>query len=231
MMIHADYLTTGILKIVKTDQGFSFSNPGSLKLPVHSIYEGEHSVARNPKIQAMFRMIGYGDNIGSGFPTILGAWGEENWRKPDLSQSEELHEVTLKLWMISTMPAECSEFLQHHYGEAYKHLSKEAQLILGTAFLEGSVSNVRMQSILDLQGIEIGKILSDLVSNSMLIANKKGRWTDYILNSPHITQEMLAQQTGFTRRQVQRIMKKLVENNVIYRDGSKKNGLWKVVDY
>ena len=26
-------------------------------------------------------MIGYGDNIGSGFPAILSAWGEENWRK------------------------------------------------------------------------------------------------------------------------------------------------------
>ena len=185
MMIHADYLTTGILKIVKTDEGFVFSNPGSLKLPIQSIYEGEHSVARNPKIQAMFRMIGYGDNIGSGFPTILGAWGEENWRKPDLSQSQELHEVTLKLWMISTMPAECSDFLRHHYGYAYKHLSKEAQLILGTAYLEGSVSNVRMQPILDLQSIEIGKILSDLVNTSMLIADKKGRWTKYTINNKY----------------------------------------------
>lgn len=41
-------------------------------------------MARNSKIQNMFRMIGLGDNIGSGFPTILKAWGEENWRQSDL---------------------------------------------------------------------------------------------------------------------------------------------------
>ena len=64
MIIHADYLITGILKVVKTDDGYSFSNPGSLNYLYRPIYEGGHSVARNPRIQQMFRMIGLGDNIG-----------------------------------------------------------------------------------------------------------------------------------------------------------------------
>lgn len=38
-----------------------------------------------------------GDNIGSGFPTILNAWGEENWRKPDLYDDQELQQVELRL--------------------------------------------------------------------------------------------------------------------------------------
>ena len=66
MVIHSDYLVNGVLKVVKTDEGFEFSNPGNLKLPIQAIYDGGHSVARNPRIQAMFRMIGYGDNIGFG---------------------------------------------------------------------------------------------------------------------------------------------------------------------
>ena len=37
MAIHADYLITGILKIVKTEKGFVFSNPGTLKLPLSAI--------------------------------------------------------------------------------------------------------------------------------------------------------------------------------------------------
>ena len=49
----------------------------------------------------MFRMIGLGDNIGSGFPTILNAGGAENWRKPDLYDDQELHQVELRLWMVS----------------------------------------------------------------------------------------------------------------------------------
>lgn len=183
MMIHSDYMITGILKIVKMDRGFSFSNPGNLKLPVQAIYEGGHSLARNPRIQTMFRMIGYGDNIGSGFPTILHAWGEENWRKPDLSQNEELHQVDLKLWMISLMPQECTQHMQRLFGWTYSKLPSEAQIILGTAYLEEDVTNSRMQSILPLNSIEIGHILASLVEKEMLIANKNGRWTSYHLNT------------------------------------------------
>lgn len=182
MMIHSDYLITGVLKIIKRENGFIFTNPGNLKLSVQSIYEGGHSVARNPRIQQMFRMIGLGDNIGSGFPTILSAWGEEQWRKPDLSQNEELHQVELKLWMISLMPVECTEYLNQLFGLKYNHLNKEEQIILGTAYLENGVTNVRMQSILDLHSTEIGRILSSLVDKNMLIADRKGRWTSYRLN-------------------------------------------------
>lgn len=185
MMIHSDYLITGVLKIIKSDKGFYFSNPGNLKLPVQTIYEGGHSVARNPRIQTMFRMIGFGDNIGSGFPTILSAWGEEKWRKPDLSQNEELHQVDLKLWMISLMPSECSEYLRNLFGWEYSELTKDAQIILGTAYLEKDVTNTRMQPILELNSIEIGHILSSLVERNMLIANRNGRWTSYHLNTEY----------------------------------------------
>ena len=190
MIIHSDYLvSSGILKVEKSDKGFVFSNPGSLRLPVRTIYEGGHSVARNPRIQTFFRMIGAGDNIGSGFPTILSAWGEENWRKPDLSEDTELRQVNLKLWMISLMPQECTEHLQSLFGLKYTRLNKEEQIILGTAFLEGSVTNARMQSIFDLHSTEIGHILSGLVESNMLIADKKGRWTSYILNEEYQTQD------------------------------------------
>lgn len=185
MIIHSDYLITGVLKIIKGDKGFLFSNPGNLKLPVSSIYEGGHSVARNPRIQQMFRMIGLGDNIGSGFPTILKAWGEEQWRKPDLSQNEDLHQVELKLWMISLMPSECTEYLQKLFGIKYDHLDNNSQIILGTAYLENGVSNVRMQSVLELHSTEISHILSELVNPKMLIADKKGRWTKYYLNQEY----------------------------------------------
>lgn len=173
MAIHADYLITGILKIAKTEKGFVFSNPGTLKLPISAIYEGGYSVARNPRIQTMFCMIGYGDNIGSGFPAILSARGEESWRKPDLSQNEELHQVELKLWMISLMPPECTEYLQKLFGLAYSHLDNETQIILGTAYLENGVTNARMQSIINRDSTKIGHMLADLVEQQMLIAEKK----------------------------------------------------------
>lgn len=203
MIIHSDYMATGVLKIVKTDKGFIFSNPGGLRLSVRTIYEGGHSVARNPRIQTFFRMIGAGDNIGSGFPTILNVWGEENWRKPDLSEDTELRQVDLKLWMISLMPQECTEHLQSLLGYEYSKLSREEQIILGTAFLEGSVTNSRMQSMLELHSTEIGRIFSGLVNAKMLLANKKGRWTDYRLNEDYKAQAEQFQKVEITSSAVQ----------------------------
>ncbi len=202
MMIHSDYMVNGILKIIKTDKGFVFSNPGSLKLPVQDIYEGGHSVARNPHIQTFFRMIGAGDNIGSGFPTILSAWGEENWRKPDLSEDAGLHLVELKLWMISLMPQECTDHLLKLFGPTYSHLSNNEQIILGTAYLEGEVSNTRLQSMLELHSIEIGHVLAGLVDNNMLIPDRKGRWTSYHLNEAYVIQPEQMELTDVVPREI-----------------------------
>ena len=188
MIIHADYHSTGILKVIKYDDGFLFSNPGNLKLSVHAIYEGGHSVARNPKIQKMFRMIGLGDNIGSGFPTILKAWGDEKWRQPDLYDDQELHQVELRLWMVSLMPTECTEYLNNKFGTAYCHLHSEEQIILATAYLEEKVSNARLQSVLGLHSTEIGKLLFNLVEKNMLIAERRGRWTTYHINREYVIQ-------------------------------------------
>lgn len=60
----------GVLKVEKLDNAFILSNPGLLKLPLEQIYAGGESRARNQRMQTMLRMIGYGENIGSGFPLI-----------------------------------------------------------------------------------------------------------------------------------------------------------------
>ena len=186
MIIHADYHSTGIIKVIKYEDGFLFSNPGNLKLPVQAIYEGGHSVARNPKIQNMFRMIGLGDNIGSGFPTILKVWGEEQWRQPDLYNDQELHQVDLRLWMVSLMPIECTEYLNKMFGMAYQRLQSEEQIILSTAFLEEKISNARIQSVLSMHSTDVGRLLCNLVEKHMLLVENKGRWTTYRINENYI---------------------------------------------
>ena len=42
-------------------------------------------------------MIGYGENIGSGFPSILKVWKEERWAEPELTERQDLNEVHLML--------------------------------------------------------------------------------------------------------------------------------------
>lgn len=97
-IIHCDLMMdAGILRIEKHDDRLCFRNPGLLKLPVETIYRGGNSKARNPKIQNMLRMIGFGENVGSGFPKIIAAWKETNWGEPQLLNKLDVDEVELVL--------------------------------------------------------------------------------------------------------------------------------------
>ncbi len=97
MVIHSDFMVNGVLKVEKYDDCFVLTNPGLLKLPIEQIYKGGESKARNQRMQNMFRMIGYGENLGSGFPLILNAWNEKHWIKPELLEQPELMQVKLTL--------------------------------------------------------------------------------------------------------------------------------------
>lgn len=100
-IIHADLMLNGILKVEKYDDKFVLTNPGLLKLPIEQIYAGGESKARNQRMQAMLRMIGYGENLGSGFPLILSAWNEKHWLKPELIEQPDLMQVKLVLHIES----------------------------------------------------------------------------------------------------------------------------------
>jgi predicted HTH transcriptional regulator len=101
LIIHADYLMdAGVLKIIKRNKEFEFTNPGILKLPLDDIYRGGNSRSRNPHMQTMLRMVGFGDNAGSGFPTILDTWSKQGWVKPELMEDTILNQVTLVLKMV-----------------------------------------------------------------------------------------------------------------------------------
>ena len=97
-IIHADLMMeSGVLRIEKHDDKLVFRNPGLLRIPVEQVYEGGVSFARNPKIQNMLRMVGYGENLGSGFPMILAAWKQSGWGEPVLKEKLDLDEVELDL--------------------------------------------------------------------------------------------------------------------------------------
>ena len=41
-------------------------------------------------MQPMLRLVGFGDNAGFGFPTILDVWKSEGWIKPELIEDTNL---------------------------------------------------------------------------------------------------------------------------------------------
>ena len=73
-----------------------------LRISADRIYNGDFTHARNRNIQKMFRMIGYGDNIGSGFQKVLAAWNTLGYLRPELKELDEVKEVWLSLPLVRT---------------------------------------------------------------------------------------------------------------------------------
>ena len=123
-IIHADvFLPGGVLRIDKYDDRLVLRNPGTLRLPVEKIYEGGTSRARNPRIQNMLRMIGYGENLGSGFPMIVSAWKDAGWGEPKLENQIDLDEVELSL-PVQTKVDETEKYLESTLKNTLKNTLK-----------------------------------------------------------------------------------------------------------
>ena len=181
-MIHADYSIQGVIKIIRKIDGYEFNNLGSLKIDKENIFKGGTSKSRNPKLQLMFRMIGLGENAGSGFPVILSAWSEQHWRKPELEEHVNLNYVSLKLWMLSIIPEDCLNDLKEIYGEKFNELNKDKVLALVTAYLEEEVTNTRLQDISNNHPYDITKMLHELEEDNYLIVDGYGKGKVYYIN-------------------------------------------------
>ena len=130
-------------------------------------------------------MIGLGENIGSGFPTILKAWNQQHWRVPQLEENINLNVVVLNLWMVSLIPQECITKIKELYGKKFDSLDELEILAIVTAYLEGRVTNSRLQTICNNHPNDITKILYGLVKKEFLVEEGYGRGKIYHINKSY----------------------------------------------
>ena len=177
-IIHADFMLNGILKVEKYDDRFILTNPGLLKLPIEQIYAGGESKARNQRIQAMLRMIGYGENLGSGFPLILSAWNEKHWLKPELIEQPELIQVKLVLHIESITDEPKSEPKSEPKNEP-KKLSERQYNILQSISIDNTLTREQISQNLGISLSTVKREISFLRNEGFLDrdgGNTYGTW-------------------------------------------------------
>ena len=106
--------------------------------------------------------------------------------KPDkklLQEDFDLRLVDLKLWMVSLFPPEAIEHMWHLLGEKFDALSSDEQAVLVTAFLEEEINSPRIQTLLDKNVLEVGKLLFHLTNLGYLVSAGRGRGTTYSVTS------------------------------------------------
>lgn len=181
-IIHADYRGQGGIVIKKYPDRFLFVNPGYMLVPLEQYYKGGCSVPRNTTIQTMFSLLGYGEKAGSGSLRIMSAWASAHWRKPFISMTNRPDRVCLDLKMEVLLPKDSLEHLEYIFGKDVRNMYGDALVILSTAEIEGVVSNLRLQGLLNKHSSEISIMLKDLCSQGYLNPENKGRWTSYHSN-------------------------------------------------
>lgn len=179
-LVHTDYSLSGNIIIELDTEKFAFSNPGTLLVSLEQYYAGGVSECRNPSLQQMFMMIGRAEKAGSGVDKIMSGWQESHWRRPFLELENQPDRVKLTLPMFSVIPDQVLHELSHYF-EDVSYLSPDELTVLSFCLIEGSISNHRLQYVLNMHSADITGMLKKLCADGYLESNNNGRWTIYKL--------------------------------------------------
>jgi predicted HTH transcriptional regulator len=170
-LVHADYEAGGGITVVRARRYFRFENPGDVRVGVDQAFVGGVSDCRNPALQRMFRMAGFGEQAGSGIPRILRAWEEQSWRWPDLFEDKERYRTALFLLTESMLPEESIERLRARLGQStFEGLDKDDVVALVTADIEGQVTKGRLVHLTQRHPTDAAAILRRLAERGLLEA-------------------------------------------------------------
>lgn len=181
-LIHADYSERASILVVKAPDYFGFRNPGHMRISIEDALHGGRSDSRNRGLQLMFSLVGLGEQAGSGIPRIMKRWDELAYRQPELWESDGPDATLMRLRMVSLLPPEAVKTLYEVYGATFEALTSNERLALVTAFVEGFISNQRLQQVTRLHPSDITSLLKVLVDKDLLVPGGSGRATTYTLH-------------------------------------------------
>lgn len=180
-LIHADYQGQGGIVIERFRDRIELSNPGRLLVSVVQLMRGGVSECRNENLQTMFRMIGAGDEAGSGIDKIRQGWRSQQWRSPSVQSFTDPDRIQFILPMVSLISPESEARLRKMFGADFETLAPLEVQTLVTADLEGEVSNSRLQLFCQEHPAELTRILQNLTAQGYLEKFGQKRQTYYRL--------------------------------------------------
>lgn len=182
VITHADYSDRASVLVVKRPDMFGFRNPGLMRIPVEAALKGGESDCRNRTLHKMFRLVGVGEQAGSGIPKILQDWQSQHWSPPKLHElSTPYNQTLLELRMIDLFPAWVMEMLRGIFGPRLDRLSHVERVALAVAAAEGTVTHARLRAVTTEHPVDLSKTLQHIVQEQFL-ASTGGRGAVYHLH-------------------------------------------------
>ena len=97
-LVHASYAEPGSIVVTRWPERITMRNPGRMLVSIEDFYSGGYSIPRNPILQKMFMLLGYGEKAGSGADTIKKGLTEVGWSIPVLS--ERVHPDAIEITLV-----------------------------------------------------------------------------------------------------------------------------------
>ena len=199
---YCDYLLGGVLRIDRRTDRIVMRNPGTLRISPERIYEGDYTQARNSTIQSMLRMVGFGDNIGSGFSKIMMAWKSLNYPHPTIHEEPDVNEV----WLTLPLPDDLD-----HLNDHVIDIINESEGV-HDGVNENDPVNDPVNDPIKTESGKLSKIQESVLES--------------IANDGTLTYAQLSMKLNVTVVTVKRAIQELKRQNLISRRGSDKTGYW-----
>ena len=181
-LVHADYTDRASVLVVKRPDMFGFRNPGLMRIPPAIAIQGGESDCRNRTLHKMLRLVGVGEQAGSGIPKIYRGWASQHWRAPAFfERSVPYNQTLLELRMIDLLPVEVLADLQRRFGTRFDALGQNERLALAAAVTEKVVTHPRVREMTSLHPFDITRMFQNLVRDGFLEPHNHGRGSVYSL--------------------------------------------------
>lgn len=181
-LVHADFTDRASILVVKRPDMFGFRNPGLMRVPLDLALKGGESDCRNRTLHHMFRLVGVGEQAGSGVPKIFQGWETQHWNPPKLHEKSDPNDQTLlELRMIDLFPDDAVELLRGLFGSDFDQLAQEKRVALALAASEGTVNHSRLCTFSTEHPHDNSRVLHGLVQDGFLRASGTGRGVVYYL--------------------------------------------------
>lgn len=182
VLVHADYSDRASVLVVKRPDMFGFRNPGLMRIPAAIAIQGGEHDCRNRTLHKMFRLVGVGEQAGSGIPKIYRGWASQHWRAPALYERiEPYNQTLLELRMVDLLPPAVVTALRKAFGGKFDALGQNERLTLAAAASERVVTHARVREMTGLHPFDLTRMLQNLVRDGFLEAHNPGRGAVYCL--------------------------------------------------
>jgi len=130
----------------------------------------------------MFRLVGVGEQAGSGIPKIYGGWASQHWRPPALYERiEPYNQTLLELRMVDLLPKDVLAALRKVFGAGFDVLGKNERLTLAAAASEKVITHARVREMTGLHPFDATRLLQNLVRDKFLEPHNPGRGAVYCI--------------------------------------------------